>query len=101
MSRNPSIEVKKKRFKKKKQKVFTLLGLLAVLALAISVLHFSESDNQLDNQRERLAQLTLPPDGSKLYSFLLREIPDIVSEIPCACCAMSLDACYRGGCPPT
>jgi len=47
----------------------------------------------------------LPPlpaqDGLVLYSFLLREIPEVVSQVPCSCCNRNLDWCYKGGCPPT
>ena len=48
---------------------------------------------------ESVAQL--PPDGAQLYRVLLKEIPEVVSEIPCACCGESLAWCYRGGCPST
>ena len=43
----------------------------------------------------------LPPDGLALYRTLLREIPEVVSQVPCACCNQSLSWCYEGGCPPT
>lgn len=43
----------------------------------------------------------LPPDGLALYQTLLREIPEVVSQVPCACCNQSLSWCYEGGCPPT
>ncbi|MFQ6003661.1 MAG: hypothetical protein ACE5KJ_07940 [Candidatus Zixiibacteriota bacterium] len=99
---SPSKEGKKKRFKKRKrQKMFALLGLLGILVIVFSILYFSQNDKHLDSRRARLSRLTLPPDGSKLYSFLLREIPDIVSEIPCPCCGEYLDVCYKGRCPFT
>jgi hypothetical protein len=43
----------------------------------------------------------LPPDGLALYRTLLEEIPEVVSEVPCACCKQTLSWCYEGGCPPT
>lgn len=98
----PSREGKKKSYKKgKRQKMFLLLVILGVLGIVISSLYFSQDTKELDPQRERLSQLTLPADGSELYSFLLKEIPDLVSDIPCSCCGEYLDACYKGRCPPT
>ncbi len=95
-------EEKKKGFKKgKRRKMFTLLSLLGVFAIVILTLYLFQNADGLDNRRERLSRLTLPPDGSELYSFLLKEIPDIVSEIPCPCCGEYLDVCYKGRCPPT
>ncbi|NIN00838.1 MAG: hypothetical protein GTO24_22975 [candidate division Zixibacteria bacterium] len=88
----------------KKQKGWKLnaaVALLALLAIFVPELYLSQSGADLDDRRTRLSQLTVPPDGLKLYRFMLKEIPDIVSEIPCACCTMTLDECYRGGCPPT
>ena len=49
----------------------------------------------------RLQQLRLPADGLALYQTLLREIPDVTSQVPCACCGESLTWCYEGGCPPS
>ena len=43
----------------------------------------------------------LPPDGLALYQALLTQIPEVVSEVPCACCNKTLRWCYEGGCPPT
>lgn len=86
--------------KQERRGLYATVALLALLAIIIPQLYMSQEVVDLDDRRVRLSRLTLPPDGSKLYSFLLGEIPDIVSEIPCACCAMNLDACYRGGCPP-
>lgn len=47
----------------------------------------------------------LPPipqqDGKALYAFLLEQIPDVVAQVPCACCGESLKWCYEGGCPPS
>ena len=87
--------------KRKGEIMYVALAILAVLTIVVSKLYLSQDGADLDDQRARLSRLTVPPDGSQLYSFLLREIPDIVSEIPCACCAEYLDACFKGRCPPT
>ncbi len=87
--------------RRKRQILYAAVALLALLAMVASKVYLSQEGADLDGGRARLSQLTVPPDGSKLYSFMLREIPDIVSELPCACCAMSLEWCYEGGCPPT
>jgi hypothetical protein len=86
--------------KQERRGLYAAVALLALLAIIVPQLYMSQDVVDLDDRRTRLSRLTLPPDGSMLYNFLLREIPDIVSEIPCACCAMNLNACYRGGCPP-
>jgi hypothetical protein len=94
-------EERKKGSKRRKgEGLWVAVALLALLAMVGSKAYLSQDGADLDGQRERLSQLTVPPDGSKLYSFMLKEIPDIVSELPCACCAMSLEWCYEGGCPP-
>lgn len=53
----------------------------------------------------KLAREDLPPiprqDGKPLYAFLLEEIPEVISQVPCACCDQSLKWCYEGGCPPS
>ena len=67
----------------------------------LSRLTLPDDADSLDSRRAHLSRLTLPPDGSRLYSFLLKEIPDIVSEIPCPCCGEYLDVCYKGRCPHT
>jgi hypothetical protein len=87
--------------KQKRWGLYAAVALLALLAMVVSKVYLSQEGTNLDGRMARLSQLTVPPDGSKLYSFMLREIPDIVSELPCACCAMSLEWCYEGGCPPT
>ncbi len=43
----------------------------------------------------------LPPDGDELFAFLLKEIPDVVSEIECTCCGKKLADCFHGACPGT
>lgn len=47
------------------------------------------------------SNVTLPPDGAPLFSFLLKEIPELVDKVPCSCCDKNLGACFRGACPPT
>ena len=39
--------------------------------------------------------------GAALFDFLLREIPDVVSQLPCVCCSEVLEGCYQGACPPS
>ena len=70
---------------------------LAVLAVA-GTIYFDKTE---DHRIERLRRLQLPEDGSPLYRTLMREIPDVVSQVPCACCGEALSACYVGLCPPT
>ena len=43
----------------------------------------------------------VPADGAALFGFLLREIPDVVSQLPCVCCSEVLEGCYQGACPPS
>lgn len=53
-------------------------------------------------QTERLArlrQLEVPRPGAERYAFLMREVPDVVSQVTCACCARTLNKCYAGACP--
>lgn len=56
-------------------------------------------------QSEEEATKKFPPlptqDGTVLFNFLLKEAPELVSQIPCECCDHNLDWCYKGGCPPT
>jgi hypothetical protein len=47
----------------------------------------------------RLRQLQLPPAGVDRFAFLTQEIPDIVGQITCSCCANKLTECYNGACP--
>jgi hypothetical protein len=86
--------------KQKRWGLYAAVALLALLVMVASNVYLSQDGADLDGRRARLSQLTVPPDGSRLYSFMLQQIPDIVSELPCACCAMSLEWCYEGGCPP-
>ena len=72
-----------------------LCGLLVLGGVSTS------SCNGKQARRERLSELKVPADGSALYRFMLKQIPDVVSQVPCACCGESLAWCYRGGCPPT
>ena len=54
-----------------------------------------------DARIERLETLQVPADGAALFDFLLREIPDVVSQLPCVCCSEVLEGCYQGACPPS
>ena len=90
-------------------------GAVALIVLAIAVsfsnnrpaAHLLQSqelpsvDNQTDSRLARLRGMELPPDGLDLYQTLLTEIPEVVSQVPCACCNKMLATCYRGFCPPT
>ena len=81
------------------KKIGALLG-GAVLLLLLFIgrgIFFSEP---VDDRMERLQTLSLPADGLALYQFLLQEVPDVVSQVPCSCCKKTLSWCYEGGCPP-
>ena len=54
-----------------------------------------------DAHMERLKTLQVPADGAALFAFMLREIPDVVSQVPCVCCSEVLAGCYQGACPPS
>ncbi len=53
-----------------------------------------------DDRRKEMPPLP-KEDGKVLYEFLLREAPELMAQIPCACCDKTLDWCYKGGCPYT
>ena len=77
-----------------------LLGVTVLLLIAFaSAVNFS--DNHPDTRRARLQNIDLPPDGLALYHTLMQEIPEVVSQVPCACCDEMLSACYQGACPPS
>lgn len=54
---------------------------------------------------DRTSTKDLPPlpkeDGAVLYNFLMKQAPELVSQVPCSCCGRNLDWCYTGGCPYT
>ena len=75
--------------------------LVLVLAGGMYIGASNTPDTTADPQRVRLQHVTLPEDGYPLYKALLREIPEVVSEVPCACCDQKLSTCYEGFCPPT
>ena len=81
------------------KKTGILLG-SAVLLLALFFGSGSFFSKPVDDRMERLQTLGLPADGLALYQFLLQEIPDVVSQVPCSCCKKTLSWCYDGGCPP-
>ena len=78
-----------KRLKTKGKAAIALVAVVAVLAGGSYLLQGQSQPSPL------------PPDGLALYRTLLREIPEVVSQVPCACCNQSLSWCYEGGCPPT
>ena len=83
--------------KKKKRVLLIFPALFLLLLVAAGSFLIKQPDEGLT----RLQNLNLPPDGLALYQTLLQEIPDVVSQIPCACCGESLAWCYEGGCPPS
>ena len=72
---------------------------VAVVAIYGSSFNTGKSDG--DQRLVALRQVVLPEDGLPLYQALLEHIPDVVAQVPCACCDKSLTYCYPGGCPPT
>ena len=52
-----------------------------------------------DLRLARLRELKVPPAGASRFAFLKKEIPDIVSQVTCSCCAKKLIQCYEGACP--
>lgn len=72
------------------------VGGFIVIALIVSFALFAGSEESRKN---------MPPlpkeDGKVLYEFLLKEAPELMAQIPCACCDKMLDWCYKGGCPDT
>jgi hypothetical protein len=83
----------------KKRWIF-LIGVPLVLAL-LMVGSGVFNDPPPNERIARLQTLSLPADGAALFAFLLREIPDVVSEVPCVCCSEVLAGCYQGACPPS
>ena len=69
---------------KKKRWIF-YIGVPLVLAL-LSMESGVFNDPPPNRRIARLQTLGLPADGAALFAFLLREIPDVVSEVPCVCC---------------
>ena len=71
---------------------------IVVLAVAAAAVLLAGGGYLLNEQSQ---PPELPPDGLALYRTLLEEIPEVVSQVPCACCKQTLSWCYQGGCPPT
>jgi hypothetical protein len=69
---------------------------LIVVALIVSFALLARSEGS------RKDMPPLPKENGKiLYEFLLKEAPELMAQIPCACCDKTLDWCYKGGCPFT
>ena len=83
----------------KKKGLALLLGISMALSLVVAAVIFFRAAE--DERIEHLKTLQVPADGAALFDFLLREIPDVVSEVPCVCCSEVLEGCYQGACPPT
>ncbi len=82
--------------------VKSALAAAAVVAAMIAIYGSNFTGESAEEQRlTALQQVVLPEDGLPLYQALLEHIPDVVAEVPCACCDKSLTYCYTGGCPPT
>ena len=79
------------------------IAFYAALVLAVGAGAWAVYDQvRPDAQTERLArlrQLDMPHPGAQRYAFLMREVPDVVSQVTCACCARTLNQCYGGACP--
>ena len=82
----------------KKKTIFLGSAILLVILFAGAAMFTA---NQPDNHRSRLQKMELPPDGLALYHTLMQEIPEVFSQIPCACCGDMLSDCYQGSCPPS
>ncbi len=52
-----------------------------------------------DVRLTHLRGLQIPAAGAARFAFLKKEIPDIVSQVTCSCCAKKLIQCYEGACP--
>ena len=76
-------------------------ALVAVVAAATYGPNVFSGESERDKRLAALRQVALPGDGLPLFGALLQEIPDVVAQVPCACCGNSLKWCYSGGCPPT
>lgn len=83
---------------KRKRRIYFIGGIVFALALFVAASDFS--DDPPNERIARLQDLSLPADGAELFAFLLREIPEVVSEVPCVCCTEVLAGCYQGACPP-
>ena len=75
---------------------FYMVILVVVLAGGMYMGASNSTDDATVPQRVRLQHVTLPEDGLALYQTLLREIPEVVSAVPCACCNIKLADCYEG-----
>lgn len=82
-------------------RLLVLVGCLIPLAGVAGYFYFAESPTPAEARLAHLRRLEIPEDGLPLFRFLQREIPDVVSQIPCSCCGEMLTACYEGRCPPT
>ena len=69
-----------------------------LVLLGLSILFLEDAPNE---RIARLKKLTVPDNGAELFAFMLREIPEVVKEVPCSCCSEVLAGCYQGACPPS
>ena len=83
----------------KKKGLALVIGISMALVLVVAVgVFFGGAE---DARTKRLKTLQVPAAGPALFGFLLREIPDVVSQVPCSCCSEVLEGCYQGACPPS
>ena len=84
-----------------RKKIAILTAMAAAALLAAGFIAYFPAGKSMPGEKADTGEMASIPDGLSLYSFLLREIPEIVSQVPCACCNHALSWCYQGGCPPT
>ena len=78
---------------------FWLLTAVPLVLLLVAGVKYMGAPQE--GRLDQLRAVRLPADGQPLFQALMREIPDVVSQIPCACCGEPLSACYNGACPFT
>ena len=81
-----------------KRMAILTLAALAVVAAGWGLYQIMQPDEG-EQRLARLRQMPVPRAGAARFAFLEQEIPDIVSQITCSCCAKKLTQCYNGACP--
>ena len=79
------------------------IAILSLAALAVMTagwgLYQTFQPDEEDKRLARLRQMQVPAAGAARFAFLEQEIPDVVGQITCSCCAKKLTQCYGGACP--